>query len=239
MTPSLLRAVDHVEILVADPDHDWRKLYRESFDDAGEHVIEVLDGRDALVRALAKPPSLIITELELPFIDGIALCEIVRQDRATSRVPIAVVTSATAPAQIERARRAGANAVLSKPTPFAMIRLETRRLLVHAQDTWERAQNIREKSVVEMNRALALLAQANALRPPLKLSKAHQRFDTTTPPSAPPALVCPVCDDPLAYEHSHVGGVSALNAEQWDYYCCGRCGPFQYRQRTRKLRRIS
>jgi CheY-like chemotaxis protein len=234
-----LRAADRVDILVADPDNEWRRLHRESFDDAGEHVIEALDGRDALVRALVKPPSLIITELELPFIDGIALCEILRQDRTTSRIPIAVVTSATAPTQIQRARRAGANTVLSKPTPFAAIRVETRRLLAEAHYTGRRSASIREKSAVEMNRAAELLAQADALCRPLKLSKAHQRFETTTPPSEPPVLVCPVCDNPLSYEHRHVGGESALNAEQWDYYRCVRCGEFQYRQRTRKLRRTS
>jgi len=239
MAPWPMRVTERVDILVADPDNEWRTLYRNSFDDAGEHVIEASDGREALVRALFRPPSLVITELELPFIDGVSLCEILRQDRTTSRVPIAVVTAATAPAQIQRALRAGANAVLSKPTPFAAIRLETHRLLAQAHDTWQRAANTREKSTVEMNRATGLLAQAVALRRPLKLSKAHQRFETTTPPSEPPVLVCPVCDDPLAYEHSHVGGVSALNAEQWDYYRCIRCGPFQYRQRTKKLRHIS
>jgi hypothetical protein len=40
------------------------------------------------------------------------------------------------------------------------------------------------------------------------------------------------------YEHSHVGGVSQRHPEQWDYYRCSACGRFQYRQRTRKLRRV-
>jgi hypothetical protein len=43
----------------------------------------------------------------------------------------------------------------------------------------------------------------------------------------------------LQYLRSHVGGVSALNSEQWDYYeCAAGCGTFQYRQRTRKLRQV-
>ena len=239
MAPFRLREADRVDILVADPDNDWRRLHRESFNEASEHVIEASDGREALVRALFKPPSLIITELELPFIDGISLCAILRQDRTTSQVPIAVVTSATAPAQIQRAQRAGANTVLSKPTPFAAIRIETHRLLAEARDTGRRAASVREKSAVEMDRAAGLLAEADALLRPLKLSKAHQRFETTTPPREPPALVCPECEDPLTYEYSHIGGVSALNAEQWDYYRCVHCGAFQYRQRTRKLRRVS
>src|SRR5207249_8446209 len=70
------------------------------------------------------------------------------------------------------------------------------------------------------------------------LSKSFARFMTTTPPASPPNLVCPSCDQPLMYDYSHIGGVSALHAEQWDQYVCRACGVFQYRHRTRKLCRI-
>jgi hypothetical protein len=72
------------------------------------------------------------------------------------------------------------------------------------------------------------------------LSRQFSREDTTTPPDAPPALVCPACDQPLLYMRSHVGGVSERHREQWDYFDCPNgCGSFQYRQRTRKLRRVA
>jgi hypothetical protein len=61
---------------------------------------------------------------------------------------------------------------------------------------------------------------------------------TTTPPLRPPELKCLSCDVTLKYEHSFVGGVSDRHPEQWDYYKCDQCGTFQYRQRTRKLRRV-
>jgi hypothetical protein len=71
------------------------------------------------------------------------------------------------------------------------------------------------------------------------LSRTHHRHDTTAPPLTPPVLVCPSCDQPLMYQRSHVGGVSARHQEQWDYYeCVAGCGSFQYRQRTRRLRRV-
>ena len=44
-------------------------------------------------KLLVRPPSLLITELRLPFIDGDALCDILRRDHMTKRVPILVVTS--------------------------------------------------------------------------------------------------------------------------------------------------
>ena len=70
------------------------------------------------------------------------------------------------------------------------------------------------------------------------LSRSHARHHTTTPPAAPPVLMCPSCDRPLRYLHSHIGGVSIRHQEQWDYFeCPGNCGTFQYRERTRKLKR--
>jgi hypothetical protein len=99
---------------------------------------------------------------------------------------------------------------------------------------------VREKVQDHIARAEQLLKDSRGhLRRPT-FSRAHIRHQTTEPPVAPPALVCPQCDQLLRYQRSHIGGVSARHVEQWDYYeCSGGCGTFQYRQRTRKLRRVT
>ena len=58
---------------------------------------------------------------------------------------------------------------------------------------------------------------------------------TTTPDPAPPLLHCPHCDRALIYRQTVLAGLTPL--ERWDYFDCPRCGPFEYRHRTRKLRR--
>jgi DNA-binding response OmpR family regulator len=153
-------------------------------------------------------PSLIVTELQLPFVDGMALCDILRRDRTTAAVPILIITTETQPEALERARQL-ADAVLTKPAGTDAMLSECTRLMRRSTPTH---------------------------RP--VLGKSHSRFITTTPPAAPPALTCPACDRPLRYEHSHVGGVSERHREQWDYYACTNCGTFQYRQRTRRIRRV-
>jgi CheY-like chemotaxis protein len=198
-------------ILVVDADDDTRAFYRQSLQLSGYDVVEASDGRDALTKALVGPPSLVVTELGLPLLDGYALCEILRRDRATADTPILVVTSEARPAELDRARKAGADVVIAKPTTSEHILSETQRLLADAKD-------LREHCTV--------------------LVKSHSRFTTTTPPASPPSLICPSCDRPLAYDRSHIGGVSERQPEQWDYYTCPACGAFQYRQRTRKLRRV-
>ena len=170
-----------------------------------------------------EPPALIITELRLPLLDGCALCEILRRDLATRAVPILVVTAEARSTELSRIRLAGASAVLVKPTVPDALLCEVRRLTTPAADT---DASPSEPPNVSSEHDRTVRAQS------------HPRFTMTTLPKVPPALTCPSCDVSLIYVRSHVGGVSDRQREQWDYYLCPTCGTFQYRQRTRKLRRI-
>jgi len=222
-TSEAVLAANPVRVLVVDPDADTRALYREAFHSHGWDVVEGADGREGLAKALATPPALVVTEIGLPFLDGYALCDILRRDRATAAVPILVVTAQPRAAGAD-ALRAGADAVLSKPATAEQVLAETRRLLSDRRDGDESVSPAALRTVGSSPR----------------LSKSFARFMTTTPPASPPQLLCPACDQSLTYQHSHVGGVSAKNAEQWDLYACsGSCGTFQYRHRTRKLRRVA
>src|SRR5262245_66486741 len=95
--------IRRVRVLVVDADADNRELYRDWFTVGGWEVSEALDGRDALVKALSVRPSIVITELRLPMIDGIALCQVLRHDRVTNAVPILVVTTNTPTEELSRA----------------------------------------------------------------------------------------------------------------------------------------
>ena len=133
-TTPLHRAALPWTILVVDADDETRALYRQSFALSGCEVVEASDGREALTKALVRPPALVVTEIRLPFVDGCALCEILRRDRTTADVPILVVTAESRSAHIERVRKAGADAVLIKPTTPEQILAETQRLVTSAKD---------------------------------------------------------------------------------------------------------
>jgi CheY-like chemotaxis protein len=214
-------------ILIADADDDARSLVREALGVAGCDVVEASDGREALTEALVREPALVISELRLPLIDGYALCEILRRDRTTATVPILIVTTEERSGEVERARQAGADAVLVKPTTPETLLNEIRRLMARSASPTTAAQ-FSEPSTV-------LTRAEEPRRKPL--AKAHARSTTTTPPASPPELTCPSCDCALRYERSHIGGVSRNHPEQWDEFVCPDCGTFEYRHRTRKLRR--
>jgi len=222
-------------VLIADADAETRALYRDAFARAGCDVVEAADGRDALAKAFPTPPSLVVTELTLPFVNGYALCDLLRRDPLTAGVPILVVTGAQS---VERAEGIGVDALLIKPTaPDSLVR-EARRLLATPRALYSASSLARGHSTAHEEQSVDRLAPSRTQRG-VSYAKAHQRFTTTSPPKSPPALSCPSCDRALKYEKSHVGGVSDRHPEQWDYFVCpSRCGVFQYRQRTRRVRRL-
>ena len=67
----------------------------------------------------------------------------------------------------------------------------------------------------------------------MKRTKRTATF-TSTPDIPAPQLLCPNCDAALDYRQTVISGVKPI--ERWDYFDCRACGPFVYRDRTRKLR---
>jgi CheY-like chemotaxis protein len=213
-------------ILIAAGDADTRALYRAVLDNRYA-VVECDDGAEALGKAICDRPDLIIAESRLSRIDGMNLCRLLRTDPATRSAPIILISNTENPAESVRAKNAGADRTLAKPfTPDTL------------------ATAVRE--VCEQPRSSATpqwqSAPADAEPPPQPRlvrrarSRTVRREHTTTPPLPPPALHCPTCQGMLVYEHSQTGGVNERSLEQWDYFRCSSCGPYQYRQRTRKLR---
>lgn len=222
-------------VLLVDRDFETRNLYRHSLMMSGWRVDEADDGREALAKAIDRHPNLVVTEIRLPFIDGYSLCELLRSDPVTHDVPIVVLTADAYPARLERARKAGADSVLVKPCLPEELQRELLRLSDQSLSLRARSDATRAKAALQLSRSAELLTHGRHT-----LVRAHARFETTSPPLVPPALRCPSCDHTLQYERSHIGGVSDRHSEQWDYYICpASCGTFQYRHRTRKLRRVS
>jgi CheY-like chemotaxis protein len=223
--------------LLADRDDDTRQMYGAFLRSLAIDVDEASDGREALAKALARPYDVVITETRLAGINGYELCQLLRRDVATKATPIIVVTAEAFATNIERARKAGADQVLVKPCLPDQLLMEMRRLVV----AWLRyqSQQIRARLATQLTHSQALQAPRDATER-RALSRLFSREVTNTPPDVPPTLVCPMCDQPLQYRTSHVGGVSERHREQWDYFeCSNGCGDFQYRQRTRKLRKVS
>jgi CheY-like chemotaxis protein len=223
--------------LIADRDADTRRIYAEFLTLSDCLIEQADDGRDALAKVFSRRPHIVVTETQLPGISGFDLCSLLRNDTATRGIPIVLVTGDTVAADRERAETVGADAVLAKPCRPETLFAEMQRLVRLSTELRERSRATRERLHDQVARSGALLDRSRTRR--TMLSSAHTRHDTTTPPIMPPALTCPECAHTLRYLRSHIGGVTAQNSEQWDYFDCATgCGTFQYRERTRKLRRV-
>ena len=95
LTPAQRPARDSALALLVDKDQDTRHLYAEYLKLGNWRVDEAGDGREALAKAIALRPDVIVTERHLPGIDGVTLCDLLRRDLATSTIPIVFVTGDT------------------------------------------------------------------------------------------------------------------------------------------------
>src|SRR5262245_40188282 len=101
--------------LIVDRDDDTRLLYGSFFEINHWRVVGAAGGPEALAKAIAERPDVVITETLLPGFDGVALSELLRTDFTTAHIPIVFVTSDATPASVARAEATGAQAVLTKP----------------------------------------------------------------------------------------------------------------------------
>jgi two-component system, response regulator len=75
-------------------------------------------GEYALTEGL-KRPGLILLDLNMPGIDGRAILDVVKQDKALRRIPVLVLTTSTDARDIERCYELGASTFIQKPVDFA------------------------------------------------------------------------------------------------------------------------
>lgn len=81
----------------------------------GFEVMEAGDGQAALDCFAAFHPQIVITDLTMPVMDGVALMEALRDDPATSRIPVLAITADASLSAEKRARDAGAIDFVTKP----------------------------------------------------------------------------------------------------------------------------
>jgi CheY-like chemotaxis protein len=226
-------------VLLIDGDDDTRSMYSEYLKLGSWRIEEAGDGREALAKAIAVRPDVIVMETRLPGLDGYALCALLRKDRATAAIPIIIVTGDAFQKDVDRARAAGADAVMIKPCLPQALATEMQRLVEASLDRQKRGEAAHELTSGRSAGAEPLRARPAGSSRRAGERRVVPRGDTTTPPVPPPSLLCPSCDRLLLYRHSHTGGVSPRQVEQWDYYQCpGGCGTYQHRVRTRKLRKM-
>ncbi len=101
-------------ILVVDDALTIRELQRSILERAGFEVRLAVDGLDALTKLAEEPSDLILTDIEMPLMDGFALTEAVRAAPGLTNIPILILSSRSSEADRQRGLEAGADGFILK-----------------------------------------------------------------------------------------------------------------------------
>jgi CheY-like chemotaxis protein len=121
-------------VLVVDDQAAVLDLFASFLRRAGIEVDVACDGVAALGRLRLRVPDAVVCDLDMPNMDGLAFCQLLRADAATRAVPV-VIVSAGGMLALGRALVAGCDAVLSKPCSGAVLVATVARLLDHAPES--------------------------------------------------------------------------------------------------------
>ncbi len=102
-------------ILTVDDSRTMRDMLRLALVDAGFDVVQAEDGVHGLEVLEGSVPDVIITDINMPRLDGFGFIEGVRKDARHRGVPILVLTTESDPQKKDRARQAGATGWIVKP----------------------------------------------------------------------------------------------------------------------------
>jgi DNA-binding response OmpR family regulator len=103
------------EILIVEDSHTQAELLKYILEHAGYRVTAACDGPQALAAARASQPALVISDIEMPTMDGYALCRALRNDAQLRDVPVILLTPLADPQDVFRGLEAGADCYLTKP----------------------------------------------------------------------------------------------------------------------------
>ena len=117
-------------ILVVDDSITSRTLEQSVLSAAGYTVVTAVDGAEAWRTIERQEFALVVSDVEMPHLDGIGLCERIRATAKTASLPVILVTSLDEPAQRARGMEAGADAYITKSSFDQDTLLDTVRMLI-------------------------------------------------------------------------------------------------------------
>jgi CheY-like chemotaxis protein len=115
-------------VLIVDDDRFIRKLIATTLEDVTSFELhEAADGIEALEVAKRAHPAIVFLDVDMPGLDGIEACRLLRADEATAGTTIVMLTAAHGDSVQNQAEAAGADLFLTKPfSPLALLRLVDR-----------------------------------------------------------------------------------------------------------------
>ena len=135
------------KILAVDDEPDALELIKVNLTAAGFSVVTAEDGEEAIKKARAVVPDLILLDLMLPEVDGLEVCKILRRDDATRSVPIIMLTAKSTEIDRVIGLELGADDYVTKPFSPRELVLRVKALLRRSRTSEDDAELIRVGSL--------------------------------------------------------------------------------------------
>ena len=116
-------------ILIVEDDEDLRRIMRWGLEAEGFEVACAADGRQAIEAVFGLRPDLVVLDWELPDLNGIEVCTILRNAEHSVRIPVVMVTGHYEADDIRCGIEAGADAYITKPYAVETLADQIRKLL--------------------------------------------------------------------------------------------------------------
>ena len=111
----LTNRLDQAQILIVEDSPVQTELLRRALEAAGFRVIAAADGAQGLALAKKEHPAAIVTDVNMPVMDGFEMCEAIRSDESLDPTPIIILTMLTEPEDLIRGLNSGVDGYLTKP----------------------------------------------------------------------------------------------------------------------------
>lgn len=124
-------------ILLVEDNEDIRKFIKESI---GQNfrILESINGKDGLEKAVANIPDLVISDVLMPEMDGITLCEKIKTDERTSHIPVILLTSRSEIENKVTGLETGADDYITKPFSVAELHARINNLIIQRKNLRKR-----------------------------------------------------------------------------------------------------
>jgi two-component system, cell cycle response regulator DivK len=116
-------------ILIVEDNDKNMKLMRDVLRHAGHTTLEATTGEAAVQMAICNPPDLILMDVQLPGMSGIAALQKIREEAALQAVPVIAVSASVMPDDHRSIVNSGFDAFMTKPIALKTLRATVERFL--------------------------------------------------------------------------------------------------------------
>ncbi|OLY94455.1 Signal transduction histidine kinase [Cnuella takakiae] len=116
-------------VLLVEDNEDFRAYLKENLQQHYK-VFEATDGKEGWQKALALHPQLVVSDISMPYMDGIQLSQKIKSDKRTSHIPIILLTALTGEEDQIKGLQTGANDYITKPFNYGVLHAKINNLLV-------------------------------------------------------------------------------------------------------------